>query len=121
MLAKCEPDEMEEWFTKGTEYYASRESILALANYYYTQAQWDECLLVSMKALEFNEKPTQFLAESWAWGHMAYDLVAVSSWQLGDFENAYKYGKLAVELSPNEKRLVKNMQWYKEKMNGSNA
>lgn len=116
MLAKCEPDEMEEWFTKGTEYYASRESILALANYYYTQAQWDECLLVSMKALEFNEKPTQFLAESWAWGHMAYDLVAVSSWQLGDFASAYKYGKLAVELSPNEERLVKNMKWYKEKM-----
>lgn len=116
ILSKCEPDNAEEWFLKGTEEFASRESILALANYYYTQAQWDECLLVSRKALEFNEKPTQFLAESWAWGHMAYDLVAISSWQLGDFKTAYEYGKKAVQISPNDERLVKNLEHYRSKI-----
>jgi tetratricopeptide (TPR) repeat protein len=122
ILAKCEPDEAEEWFTKGTEYYASRESILALANYYYTKAMWDECLLVAEKALEFKEKPTQFLAESWAWGHMAYDLAAISCWQLGRWNLAYKYGKKAVEISPNDERLAKNLAFYKSKVkNGKHA
>ena len=115
ILSKCEPDEAEEWFTRGTEYYASRESILALANYYYTKAMWDECLLVAEKALAFKEKPTQFLAESWAWGHMAYDLMAISCWQLGKWNLAYKYGKKAVEISPNDERLLKNLAFYKEK------
>jgi tetratricopeptide (TPR) repeat protein len=115
ILSKCEPEEAEEWFTRGTEYYASRESILALANYYYTQAMWDECLLVAEKALEFSEKPTQFLAESWAWGPMAYDLAAISCWQLGKWKMALKYGKEAVKISPNDERLLNNLAFYKEK------
>lgn len=120
ILSKCEPDNAEEWFMKGTEEFACRESILALANYYYTKAMWDECLLVAEKALAFKEKPTQFLAESWAWGHMAYDLMAISCWQLGKWNLAYKYGKEAVKISPNDERLVKNLAFYKEK-NGKHA
>ncbi len=119
ILSKCEPDNAEEWFMKGTEEFACRESILALANYYYTKAMWDECLLVAEKALAFKEKPTQFLAESWAWGHMAYDLMAISCWQLGKWNLAYKYGKEAVKISPNDERLAKNLAFYKEKMNGN--
>ena len=115
ILSKCEPDNAEEWLMKGTEEFASRESILALANHYYTKAMWDECLLVAEKALLFKEKPTQFLAESWAWGHMAYDLAAISCWQLGNWKMAYKYGKEAVKISPNDERLVKNLAFYKEK------
>ena len=116
ILSKCEPDNAEEWFMKGTEEFACRESILALANYYYTKAMWDECLLVAEKALAFKEKPTQFLAESWAWGPMAYDLMAISCWQLGKWNLAYKYGKKAVEISPNDERLVKNLAFYKSKV-----
>jgi glycosyltransferase involved in cell wall biosynthesis len=119
ILSKAEPDNAEEWFMKGTEEFACRESILALANYYYTKAMWDECLLVAEKALAFKEKPTQFLAESWAWGHMAYDLMAISCWQLGKWNQAYKYGKEAVKISPNDERLAKNLAFYKEKMNGN--
>lgn len=118
-LAKCEPDNAEEWFMKGTEEYYSRESVLALANHYYTKLMWEECLLVSEKALACNQKPTHFLAESWAWGHMAYDLAAISCWQLGKWKIAYKYGKEAVKISPTDERLVKNLAFYKEKMNGN--
>ncbi len=115
ILSKCEPDNAEEWLIKGTEEFASRESILALANHYYTQAMWDECLLVAEKALAFSEKPTQFLAESWAWGPMAYDLAAISCWQLGRWKMALKYGKEAVKISPNDERLLNNLAFYKEK------
>ena len=119
ILAKADPDDAEEWLLKGTEFYPCRESILALANFYYMKAQWDECLLVSKKALEYTEKPMAFLAEGWAWGHMAHDLVAVSSWQLKDYKTAYKHGKLALEISPNDERLQKNLVFYEEKVNGN--
>jgi Flp pilus assembly protein TadD len=65
--------------------------------------------------LEYTEKPRNFLAENWAWGHMAHDLIAISSWQLGDFKTALEHGKKAVKISPNDERLVNNLAFYKEK------
>jgi glycosyltransferase involved in cell wall biosynthesis len=120
-LASCEPKKAEEWLFKGTEEHPNRESILALANHFYQTKQWDECLLVAKKALEFNNRPISFLSENWAWGHMAYDLIAISSWQLNDFKTAYEYGKKAVEISPNEERLVNNLAFYKEKVEDGNV
>ena len=116
ILAKADPSNQEEWFIRSTEEWASRESVLALANYYYMEKQWAECNLVSKKALEYNTKPTEFLAENWAWGHMAYDLVAVSAWQLGDFKEALEYGQKAVEISPKDERLIKNLEYYRSKV-----
>ena len=117
MLAKCEPEHTEEWLMKSTEEYQSKESVLALANHYYNNKQWKECNTVAKIATKITKKPTEFLSEGWAWTHMADDLIAVSSWQLGDFKEAYKYGKRAVEISPNDERLVKNLAFYKEKIN----
>jgi tetratricopeptide (TPR) repeat protein len=119
ILSKCEPENAEEWFMRGTEEHASRESILALANYYYVNQEWDACKLVALKALEFDTKPMSFLSESWAWGSMADDLVAISSWQLGDFETAVKHGTKAVEINPNDERLVKNLEFYRSKLDGN--
>ena len=121
ILSKCDPRNAEEWLMRGTEEYPSRESILALANYYYVNKKWDECLLVSKKALEYNTKPMTFLAESWAWGPMADDLIAVSAWQLGDFQTAVVHGRKAVEISPNEERLVNNLRFYEEKVKDGNT
>lgn len=116
MLAKCEPEQAEEWLMKSTEEYQSRESVLALANYYYNEKKWKECNTVAKIALKITVKPSEFLSEGWAWTHMTEDLIAVSAWQLEDYKEAYKYGKKAVEISPNEERLVTNLKFYKEKL-----
>lgn len=120
-LSGCEPKNAEEWLMQGTEEHPCRESILGLANHYYVTKQWDECLLVAQKALEYTEKPRNFLAENWAWGHMAHDLIAISSWQLGDFKTALEHGKKAVEISPNEKRLISNLSFYESKVTDGNV
>lgn len=117
MLAKCEPANEEEWLMKSTEEYQSKEAVLALANYYYNNKQWKECNTVAKIATQITVKPSEFLSEGWAWTHMADDLVAVSAWQLEDWKEAYKYGKKAVEISPDDERLVKNLAFYKEKVN----
>ena len=105
ILGQAEPKKAEEWFMKSTEECASRESYLALANYYYTQKDWEACLLVAKRALDFDEKPMEFLSEAWAWGHMADDLVAVSAWQLGDYKTAKLHGLRALGISPDDERL----------------
>lgn len=121
ILSKCEPKNAEEWLTRGTEEYPCRESILALANLYYVNQEWDACLLVAKKALEYDKKPMSFLSESWAWGSMADDLIAISSWQLGDFKTAVIHGTKAVEINPNDERLVKNLEFYKSKVDDGNT
>jgi glycosyltransferase involved in cell wall biosynthesis len=117
ILGSVDPSNAEEWFMKSTEEWASRESYLALANFYYMEKQWPECNLVAKQALQFTQKPMEFLAEGWAWGHMADDLVAVSAWQLGDFNTALKHGLKALEISPNDERLQTNVTFYRSKTN----
>jgi tetratricopeptide (TPR) repeat protein len=116
ILAQAEPKNAEEWFLKSTEEWPSRESYLALANYYYMEKDWEPCHMVAKRALDFDTKPMEFLAENWAWGHMADDLVAVSAWQLGDFKTALKHGERAVAISPNDERLQSNVQFYRRKI-----
>lgn len=119
ILGQAEPAKAEEWFMKSTEEWASRESYLALANYYYTEKDWEPCQLVAKKALAFDTKPMEFLSEAWAWGHMADDLVAVSAWQLGDYKTAIAHGLKALEVSPDDERLQTNVKFYRSKIDGN--
>ena len=119
VLAAAEPKQAEEWFMKSTEEWPCRESYLALANYYYIEKDWEPCHAVAMKALQFHTKPMEFLAEAWAWGHMADDLVAVSAWQLGDYKTALHYGLKALAISPDDERLQSNVKFYQGKIDGN--
>ncbi len=121
MLAKCEPDRAEEWLLQATEACQTREAVLALANHYYTQKQWKECNYTAKLALTKTEKVTGFLSEEWAWGHMADDLVAVSAWQLGNWKEAYKHGKIALGISPEDERLANNVVFYEQKLKEATA
>lgn len=116
MMAKCDETNEEDWLLKAMEEFASRESILALAYYYYRNQRWAECNLVALRSLEVKEKRPEFLSEEWAWGHMAYDLVAVSSWKLGKHKEAYEYGKKALAISPNDEQLKNNLEIFKDKL-----
>ena len=117
IMSKCDPDNAEKHLKQSIEEYSSREAVLALANYYYQQARWPECFETATKAKDITEKMTDFLSESWAWGHMADDLCAISAWQLGDWKSAVKHGKMAVKLSPKDERLQSNLKFYREKEN----
>jgi tetratricopeptide (TPR) repeat protein len=119
LMAKCDPNNAEEYLTQGTEVYQSREAVLALANFYYEQKRWKECNYSSKVAFGITEKTTGFMSESWAWGHMAADLIAVSAWQLENWEEANKFGKIALKLSPEDERLQQNLQFYRSKIDGN--
>jgi glycosyltransferase involved in cell wall biosynthesis len=119
ILGQADSKNAEDWFMQGTKEWPSRESYLALANYYYIEKDWVPCQFVAKEALQFDTKPMEFLAEAWAWGHMADDLVAVSAWQLGDYETAIKHGKKALEVSPDDERLKNNVTFYRSKIDGN--
>ena len=56
------------------------------------------------------------MTEEWAYGPMAYDLIALASWQLEEWDDALRYGELALEIAPEDERLQNNVKFYREKI-----
>lgn len=113
-LAKIEPDERERWLLEAhMEAPWRREALVELAQHLYATESWASCKHFAVKALEIVEKPLDYLCEDFAWGSLPWDLAAISSYNLGEFEDAYQYGIKAVELSPEDLRLQENIKFYK--------
>lgn len=118
-LAKCDPKNAEKHLKESIKTLYCREGVLALANHYYITKEWKKCLKTSLEAIEIKEKLNDFMSEEWAYGHMAYDLVAISAWQLEQWDDALRYGELAAEMSPNDERLANNVKFYREKLDAN--
>lgn len=115
-LASCDPKNAERHLKESIRILYCRESVLGLANHYYKTKQWKKCKATSLEAIEIKERLNDFMTEEWAYGHMAYDLVAVSSWQLEQWDDALRYGEMALEISPNDERLANNVKFYRTKV-----
>jgi tetratricopeptide (TPR) repeat protein len=113
-LAKIEHWKAQEYLTRAcSEAPGRREPWLELANYYHKLSMWQACRNACFNALAVEEKPLDYLCEDWAWGELAYDLMALSSYKLGLRQEAEKYGRIALSLNPNDQRLQNNMGFYR--------
>lgn len=116
-LAKCEPDNREQWLIAAViEDSGRREPLVDLAHYYYEKADWKKCYSAATDALAINEKPLDYLCEDFAWGSLPWDLAAISSHHLPDHAHeAINYGTMALGLNPTDERLANNLVFYKGK------
>jgi len=112
-LAKCEPINAKQHLLNAISTDPGRrEAKVELALLSYQNSEWDLCQKYSLEAIEIKEKPLDYLCEDFAWGDVPYDLAAISSYHLGNKKLAQKYGKIAADLNPKEKRLLDNLQYY---------
>ena len=112
-LAKMVPAEREKWLLDAiAQAPGRREALVELTQHYYEEQNWAKCLEYAKKALEIKEKPLDFLCEAFAWGYLPWDYAAISSYYVGDRENALIYGTKALELEPQNERLRGNMAYY---------
>jgi glycosyltransferase involved in cell wall biosynthesis len=112
-LAKIDLDNREDWLMKAyMQAPGRREPLVELAQHFYQLESWASCLHFARKALEIEEKPLDFLCEDFAWGYSPWDLAAISSYWLGERDEAVVYGIAALELDPENTRLQENMKFY---------
>lgn len=112
-LAKMIGNEREKWLLDAiSQAPGRREALVEIAQHYYEEQNWAKCLEYAKKALDIEEKPLDFLCEAFAWGYLPWDLAAISSYYIGDIENALIYGTKALELEPQNERLRGNMAYY---------
>jgi len=116
-LAKCDPNNRQEWLTKAhLEAPERREAAVELAQHFYGIKDWKSCLRFARKALAIKEKPLDYLCENFAWGALPYDLAAISSYWLKEFDAALSYGLKAVEITPDDERLKSNLEFYRAQL-----
>jgi len=116
-LAKIEREERESWLLQAhLEAPWRREALVELAQHLYSVEAWASCKHFAKKALDIVEKPMDYLCEDFAWGAQPWDLAAIASYNLGEFQDAYRFGSKAVEITPEDSRLQKNLEFYKLKV-----
>jgi glycosyltransferase involved in cell wall biosynthesis len=113
-LAKCEPNNAENYLLMSIKESPRREAYVELAQHYHDHGRWDECAVAAREALEIVDKPMDYLCESHAWGALPHDLLAIASHWLGDRNTAIRHGEIACELSPTDTRLSTNLIHYRE-------
>jgi tetratricopeptide (TPR) repeat protein len=92
-----------------------RETLVALAFYRYKTSDWQECAEQAKKAIDIKDKSLDYLCEEFAWGAMPYDLLAIASYNIGEYEDAKTYGIIACQIDPFDKRLEQNLNLYLSK------
>jgi glycosyltransferase involved in cell wall biosynthesis len=92
----------------------TREPWCELAMMYYTKSKWQECYDAALKTLEIKDKELVYTMDPEVWGSRPHDLAAVAAHNLGLKEEAIQHGEKAVELSPNDERLINNLIFYKK-------
>jgi tetratricopeptide (TPR) repeat protein len=94
----------------------SREPWVELADIYHKQQQWHNCFSASKTAVDITDKELVYTVDPAAWGSKPHDLLALSAYNLGLYDLAVEHGKIAVDLEPNDPRLVKNLEFYLNKL-----
>jgi tetratricopeptide (TPR) repeat protein len=87
------------------------EAWMPLAYHYYDKKMWQHCYQAAIKVTELSlESDKHYVADqSMPW--RMYDLLAIACWNLKKKGSAKKYARKAVELNPDDERLVNNYQF----------
>lgn len=114
-IAKSLPAEAEEWYRKAIRQAPGRrEPFVDLAKLYYDKQDWESCLEACNNAISIQEKPLEYLCEAESWGERPYDYAAIAAYWLGKYSEAYSHVRKAIEINPEDGRLVNNKRMIEE-------
>ena len=121
-IAKCyqingDFRESSNWLYKAiAECPGVRESYLQMARLGYIQNDWPLVYLMVTEGLKITVKSGSYLLELDAWGNIFYDLGAICCFQLGIYQKAYDFAKMAYEMDFSDARLKQNLELCKLKL-----
>ena len=88
---------------------ASREALIDAAKFAVKQQKWNEVLALTERCHSIPQT-THYLCEAYANKEGPFDLAATAYWSLGQKETARELAQLALDFSPNNQRLIKNLE-----------
>lgn len=97
-----------------------RDGYTELAFFYYLRKEYKQCIFTALQALKIKTHPKTYINEVMSFDGTLYDLLAISSFQLKQYDYAVYWNTIALEYKPNDVRLQNNQQIYLQKEVSSN-
>ena len=94
-----------------------RDAYIERAMLEYNLGNFQDVKFYCEKALEIKSHTKSYINEIFSWDNTVYDLLSVSLYYLNNFDEAYKYVKIALEMNPNDERIQNNLKLIEEKLN----
>lgn len=114
------PLEAKMWLEKAIEETPHlRDPYMEYAILEYGYENYIDVYKYCLKALEIKEHTKSYIHEVFSWDHTVYDLLAISCFYLNKFEESKQYIDLALQLNPDDERLLKNRDIIYEKIHSS--
>lgn len=92
-----------------------RDALVEKALLEYEEEQYSEVEKLCFRALEIKEHEKTYINEPFSWNNTIYDLLSISAYYLGRYEQAVYFVDIALEYTPNDSRLLNNRKLFKEK------
>jgi glycosyltransferase involved in cell wall biosynthesis len=89
----------------------TREPWCELAALMYRLNRWEESFAYAMRALKITDREHVYTCDPEVWGSQPHDYASIAAWHLGLRDIAAQQAKLALEKSPNDSRLLANLQF----------
>ena len=108
-------DEARMWLDKAiieTPYL--RDPYVERAILEYKQKNWQEVSKYCEDALKITSHEKNYINETFSWDYTIFDLLSISNFYQNNIENALFFSNKALEMSPNNKRLITNNNIIKE-------
>lgn len=103
-----------EWLDVSLKQSRERETLYEIAKLWSALGNHQSAYNAATDCLSIMERRDGFTYDPAAWGSGPYDLLALSAYYTGKSDEALEYGKKALELDPENQRLVVNLKWYEE-------
>ena len=92
-----------------------RDALVEKALLEYEEEQYSEVEKLCFRALEIKGHEKTYINEPFSWNNTIYDLLSISAYYLGRYEQAIYFVDIALEYTPNDSRLLNNRKLFKEK------
>jgi tetratricopeptide (TPR) repeat protein len=89
-----------------------RDTWMDLSQCCFELGLWQECFYAATQGLTITQREYVFTSGPMPWGWKLYDLAALAAYNMGMKEQAIEYGARALEINPQDERLLKNIEYY---------
>lgn len=90
-----------------------RDPFLRLSFYFFNLNDWRNAKKYALAAIRIQNRVYHYFEDAKSWSAHPYDIAALSSHFLGERVDALDYGRKALDLEPNDPRLINNLEFYK--------
>lgn len=91
-----------------------RDPYVEMALLEYQLGNYSKVIFYCQEALQIKSHTKSYINEPFSWDHTIYDLISIAYFYKNDYEQSLLYIKKAIEISPNNKRLLNNLKLIKE-------